>query len=193
MNYVVFGIVLAVGITLAVVSLFWSKYEKTEQDRKEDCGNYLLYIDRVSNTAETHIDVVLKDYETMNREIQNRGTITLGVGAILVAASFLILGNTATNKGLALDTKFAVAIVSILLYILWLFVFHDTTKKLDNMTFSRLRAIEKGLRQRFGYDFGIHTYLKDQVEKTRWIKYRRPFWVWILVLLFIGWGFIVAL
>lgn len=187
-------ITILVGLLLAVgyESLFCR--DSSERCKRENSQKHHEYLKRLRNVGDDHIDVVLKDYETMNREIQNRGTITQAVGAILITASFLILGNVVGGK-ITSNVKYAMGIVSIALYVVWLFVLNYTTKKLDNMTFSRIRAIEGTLsdEKRLNYDFGIHSYIEDETKTTLWIKIRRRFWVWVLILLFVGWAVIFGL
>jgi len=84
------------------------------------------------------------------------------------------------------------AVVSILLYVVWFFVLNFTTKGLDNMTFSRMRAIEDALTATFHYKFGIHSYIEYESEESCWLKIRRRFWLWVLVLLIVAWASVLA-
>lgn len=166
-----------------------------------------------------NIDVLLKDYEITNDEIARRGHITLLVGTILVAAAFLIVGQTlvesnviliggsnAVGKNNETETNLA-ALASIGLYSIWLFVLHGTSKRLDNMTFARLKAIEVRISQtinyRRGYQFGVHSFIKREFDKSLrkkrflarirtewWIWVRRRFWGWIYLFLCLYWMYV---
>ena len=148
------------------------------------------------------LDAVLKDYEITNREIERRENINLLVGSILITGSLIILGNTATAQNMP---KFPYTLTSILMFVLWLFVLHLTTAKLDSETYPRVRAIEEALTQHFGYAFGVHQYTysvmqkkekkkkKDKKEtRKRWALVRRWFWGIILIALSIAWLFVVV-
>jgi len=174
------------GMIFAAISLLT---EASESSEKEDSEFIEAIVDSIRNNADGNaLDTVLKDYETVNREIERRENINLLVGSILVTASILILGNTAT-KGIP---KFPYAITSIAIFILWLLVLQNTSKKLDAMLFVRTRAIEKALTQSYGYDYGIHTYLqtktKDKCGETIWwLRIRRGFWSYVLFLTSFAW------
>ena len=160
--------------------------QKNEWEGREE------FINAVKGVDKPHIKFVLKDYQTMNQEIRSRGSITLIVGTILITASFLILGDAAKYR-YSLDLKVVMAIVSIGLYLSWFFILNYTTKKLDNMTFSRMKAIESGLTQRINiqhFNFGIHTYIEQRYHEKKWIEIRRRFWVVVMMLLFTGWGLV---
>lgn len=133
------------------------------------------------------LDVVLKDYDTTNKEIDRRENITLIVGTILITGSLIILGNTATATNPLIVFPYAFA--SILLYVLWLLVSHLTTTRLDYMTFTRARAIETALKEHFGYEFGVHRVIRslDEDNAPLWLEIRRDFWGIILIALSISW------
>ena len=181
------GLLLAVGYECLICR---DEREQDDREHKEKDG----YISAIRGAVDkSHIDRVLKDYEIMNREVETRGNITLVVGTILITASFYVLGTASIYKE-ASSLKYAMAIVSITLYVLWLFVLNYTSKTLDNMTFSRMRAVEEALSDEkvLGYDFGIHRYIRGETGNRRWIEIRRRFWVWVLILLFIGWALVLS-
>jgi hypothetical protein len=137
------------------------------------------------------LDTVLKDYEITNKEIERRENINLLVGTILVGSSFLILGNTANN---GIQQIFPYALSSILLFVLWLFVLHYTTAKLDSFGYARIRAIEEAITQHYGYDFGIHRFNYTEItpkDKTEpWAEIRRYFWGIIMIAFSFSWTII---
>lgn len=134
---------------------------------------------------------VLKDYGISNIDNQRRDNITLLIGSILATASLLILANTVSER-LAHPISIY-ALVSIGLYSLWLLFIHDTAKKLDNITYYRVKAIEKALTDYLGYEFGIHSYIFKETRKccgkraVLWLRGRRTFWGVIMLLLSIAW------
>ena len=187
-------ITFSAGILLALINECLTRRDRRKQDEREKSKEHREYLQRLGEVNDNHMDHILKDYETMNREIHNRSVITEAVGAILITASFLILANTVAYK-VTLNSKYSMCIISMLLYVLWFFVLHNTTKELDNMMFSRIRAIEEALsdEKKLNYDFGIHRYIRGETRNTHWIGIRRRFWVWVLLLLFSGWGLILSI
>lgn len=82
------------------------------------------------------------EYETLNKNVDERGNQTLLSGSIILVASFLIM-----LEALRLDPNSIVLLpfvilISILLYGYWLTLF-ASTRKLDSICFERMRAIEK--------------------------------------------------
>jgi len=126
---------------------------------------------------------VLKDYEITNREIERRENITLVIGTILITSSFIILGNTATSSA----PKFPYALASISLFVLWLTILYFTTKMLDDEGYYRVRAMEEAFTKYYNYEFGIHRYSYALTQHVGWIRIRRGFWGFILILLSIAW------
>jgi hypothetical protein len=138
---------------------------------------------------EDSLEAVLKDYETTQKEIDRRENITLIVGTILITGSLIILGNTATAGA---RVWFPYAFPSILLYVIWLFVLHLTTARLDSVAFKRAGAIETAIATHFGYDFGIHEYTLKSMKNKKgrfflWVDTRRGFWGIILIALSASW------
>jgi len=132
-------------------------------------------------------DVVLQDYESSIKEVDRRENIGLLIGSILITGSLIILGNTATSE----NPKFPYALTSILIFVVWLFVLHHTTKWLDSMAYSRIRALEEAISSHAGYDFGIHSYMYGRTHPRnralRRLRVRRLFWGFVLVSLSIAW------
>ena len=144
-----------------------------------------------SKAIDDNLDAVLKDYETTNNEIQRRENTTMIVGSFLIAASLLILANTAVSSP-SVTSFFPYAFTSVGLYALWLFVLCDTDAKMSSISYNRLKTIEKTLTDKLGYNFGIHSYLflktrgkKD--EPDRWIEIRRAFGGMVLLLISVAW------
>jgi hypothetical protein len=179
---------LAVSILGLVAAVIFGLIESRISMGKEYDSDFKSKIqDAIKNKH--GMEPVLKDYEITNKEIERRENITLLIGSILITGSVLILGNTLINNNAV--PKFPYALTSILVFVLWLFVLHATTKKLDSMSYSRARAIEEALSDHFGYDFGVHKYLYSKTKKNCgtvwWLKWRKIFWGLILILLSSVW------
>lgn len=174
------------GIFLALISSWIiSDIEHIRQERPEQAQISFHSSDK---------DIVLKDYEITNKEVERRDNIDMIVGTILVTASFVILGNVASTTTSASTTSawiFPYALCSISLFASWLFVLHHTTAKLDSFAYERMRALERSISQHSGYAFGIHSYTYDKRQKDGklvwWADIRRQFWGIILIVLSIFW------
>lgn len=175
------------GICLGAI--FCSLRSRIERDKPE-CSELTrnILISLAMKDQKDALNATLKDYEITNKELERRENINLLVGTILVTASLIILGNTVSASS---PTKFPYAFSSVLLFVLWLFVLHYTTAKLDAMTYPRMRAIEEAMTQHFGYAFGVHLYTYGQMENNggtfRWVEVRRQFWGIILIALSTFW------
>lgn len=169
-------------IYLHVIELSHEKYDDSDKAKRKLFISKIFEGLKCTKTSE-RLKGVLKDYEITNREIERRENITLLIGTILITGSILILGNTANING----PKFPYALASILLFIIWLFVLHLTTKELDNMSYPRARDIEEALSKYFEYRFGIHSFLFSKTQKNGkpvwWLDVRRAFWAIILILI----------
>jgi hypothetical protein len=136
------------------------------------------------------LEAVLKDYEILHVELQRRENIMLAIGSILIAASLLILGQTALSAN-AFSSFDVNAFASIGLFSLWIYILHESSKKLDGLTYKRAKAIEKALSYKLDYQFGIHSYIEENTSKSGkpklWLRVRRIFWYTILGLLNSAW------
>ncbi len=145
-------------------------------------------------------ELLLKDYEITNQEIERREDITLVVGSILIAAAFLI----ASQPFLLENEKLIpiAALASIVLYLLWAFVLHLTTKNIDDIAYTRIHVLEERIgalakpsqpadgndsEVQITYNFGTHKFLQDQLGNKWWMQIRRRFWGFIFVMLCIYW------
>jgi hypothetical protein len=144
-------------------------------------------------SKDAKIDLILKDYETANGEIGRRDNITLIIGTILIGSSFLILGNTAVKPSQPISVY---TLASVGLFTIWLLALHDTAKRLNYITYRRIRAVEQALTKSFkdrddalGYNFGIHSYIDKATEGQTawWLRLRRTFWAIVLFLLSLAW------
>lgn len=150
----------------------------------QGCNNELK--DKLSQAIYNgNIDGVLKDYEISNKEIQRRDNITLIIGSILITISLLILAYTSVSENSTPRSIYAGS--SIGLYSIWLFVLHYTSKKLDTLSYERIKVIEEVLSKHLGYGFGIHSYISKKTSGELWLFLRRIFWGFVLLLLSFGW------
>lgn len=181
-------IVSVVGIIAAMCYLFLT--ECLYGSKKKSDPKFIADI-QASIKDKNGLDSVLKNYEIANREIERRENITLLIGSILITGSILVLGNTAKSENELATPIYIYAVTSILLFVLWLFVLHCTSRELDNLAYSYVKDIEEALSESFGYRFGIHRYLYSKTHKNNktvwWLRVRRFFWGFVLILLSIAW------
>ena len=184
-----------VGILLALFYL-WRAYSFSDQGNDTDLENKVakwIKAEEKNYIKHDKLTVVLKDYQISIAEVHRRDNITLLIGSILTTSSLLILANSISER--VAQPMSIYALVSIGLYSLWLFVIHDTAKRLGKITYNRIKAIEKALSDKeiSNYNFGIHSYI---IKKTRkcceerpvlWLRIRRTFWGIILFLLSLAW------
>lgn len=88
------------------------------------------------------------------------------------------------------------AITSLLLYTMWLFILHLTTKKIDDRSYERIRVLEEIINNhidpeplednRYGV-FGIHSFLLNNLSGLWWMTLRKRFWGFILGLISLSW------
>lgn len=142
---------------------------------------------------------LFKDYEITNQEIERRENITLVVGSILIAAAFLIASQPFLLENENLIPIAALALI--LLYMLWAFGLHLTTKHVDDLAYSRIHVLEERISKRAeptdqaegnnpeepSYKFGIHSFLQKQLGNKRWMQIRRRFWGFIFMMLCLYW------
>lgn len=162
-----------------MLSAFEKIFEKT-----------LKKLNKIKTLKNNQLEIILKDYEITNKEIERRENITLIVGSIMLTSSFIILGRSISES--EVNTRWLAALASLSLYIIWLYGLHYTSRAIDNMTYPRIRAIEKRLDQEVGnYGFGVHSFLfnelykKEKIEKK--FKFRKIFWGITLFILSLAW------
>jgi Mn2+/Fe2+ NRAMP family transporter len=120
------------------------------------------------------------EYETLNRNVQNRDRLTLVTGSIILAASFLIL-----TEGLRLELRgvllLSTVLASLALYSFWLLFAYATTRRIDSICYRRMHEIESRLGIR------VHRHIYDRIRREPWYRYGRlAFWLvffWVLLVL----------
>lgn len=181
------GIVLSIGYILVQALRPYN----TPKDIEEEQKNITEWLkdDKDGNK----LKVVLADYAAGNEEIRRRDNVTLLVGTILITSSFLILGNVMLKQELP-TSVFSLA--SIGLFSIWLLVLHETGKKINKIAYDHLKSIEAALTLHFTgqdkelmYTFGTHSIVCDKTgdQSAWWLRVRRMFWAFVLLLLSIAW------
>lgn len=193
MNYISTDLISLIGCVLSIIYWMMIQRNKCNDTLREELTKIYNGYDIIN-----HKEFILKDYSITNDEIARRENITLVVGSILVSSSFIILGNYVVNDLSNVHNSLFPATVSIVLYAVWLFVFQITTKKIDERSYERIRALEKIISDKINpnpnkynkYDvFGIHSFLHTDLEDRSWMPIRRWFWGLILLLLSLCWYF----
>jgi len=153
---------------------------------------YLKKLENVDISNKQNLSILLTDYNTSNKEIERRENITLVIGTIMLTSSFLMV-NEAIKNGIN-DFTVYYGILSIGIYTIWLLILHDTTRKIDNLSYPRIRAIEEQINSHIKYGFGVHSFLfsklyeKDPIELSFFL--RKIFWGITLLFLSLIWIFL---
>jgi hypothetical protein len=188
-------IISLIGILLSKVYMLYqaTRHFNTEHEIDTEQENIRNWLKRTNDN--NRIKVILADYKVANDQVSRRDNVTLIIGTILITSSFLIFGNIAPNPVYSQLPIFSLA--SIGLFIIWLFVLHETGKKANNVTYTHIKAIEKGLTRYYQesdedsplYEFGIHRLIceKTNDQSTPWLRIRRTFWGFVLFLLCLSW------
>lgn len=180
-SFALFGIV----VSLIYILIQWNQPSPEKDTSLEEKLTETL---RFSNSESPVRKFVVEDYRVINEEVARRDSITLLTGTILITASFLLLA--ARFSPFMKGIQAIAALSSIGLYITWMFFLHETAKKLNTISFKRIRAIETAVQRSFGLDFGIHNYntRETQGQGVWWLRMRRRiFWYVILLLLSLVW------
>jgi hypothetical protein len=197
-DFLTFSISLA-GIIISLAYILFQTFHTERNIESEQETISIFEWIRKDGYAGKRLKVVLEDYKTSNEEVRRRDNVTLIVGTILITSSFLILGNVALKPD---QPKSIYALASIGLFSIWLFALHETGKRLNKITYDRLKAIEKALMMYFdrpiylsedakpSYRFGIHSLVCEKTAQAQtdwWLRARRMFWAFVLLLLSLSW------
>lgn len=137
------------------------KNEEIQKDIRKKLQKLMNIIKTSSPTQITDFkSTLLKDYEISNKETERRENITLVVGTIMITSSFIILGNSFSQN--VTGSRVIGAIASIMLFLLWAFILHYTSRQIDGLSYARMKAIEETLSDPPNYQFGIHSFLFKQ-------------------------------
>ena len=181
-----------VGIILSILYILnQARHDYNTSNEISSEQNKILNWLNNDDEKQTRLNLMLKDYEIANDAVDRRDNVTLLVGSILITSSFLILANVALKSG---QPTFIFSIASIGLFSIWLLALHDTGKKVNNITYRHIKAVEGAIRTHFqedniSYDFGNNLTIcyKTEDQSVWWLRLRRTFWAIVLLLLSISW------
>jgi hypothetical protein len=205
-NYYGFFISLfGIGISLCLIlrALFSCKKEEYDVKLKNRLKEWLN--DQINDKDK--MNIIFEDYRISNEELGRRDNIVLLGGTILISASLLIV---AESSKIDTDTLSKYAFASIGLFLIWLLFLHETAKKLDDITYNKIKAIERTINEIIDIKaskkndsekdkderkcnpfplFGIHTYTHENTNKqtSLWLRFRRTFWYVVLLVLSLAW------
>jgi len=139
---------------------------------------------QVQRSPTTDEDKRKLEYQYLQSENERRERSMIMMGAIFLPVSLLIMGQAFTQDNIL--ARFALVILSIGLYTIWLFRVNLTTISLNEITYKRLKGIEEQ------DDFQVHRYMyaetRTEVENSTndvsWLSNRRSHWGLYLILLY---------
>jgi len=171
----------------------WSSLDEKGEQKNMPRIDYKLLecLKKLLKKDAANYNILLKDYDICQTETARRDNSTLLIGSIFTTASLLILANTISQT--FPNSMFVYASASILLYLLWLLTAHRTSKRLDEITYTRIHTIEEALSDKESrYQFGLHSYIwrkthTNEGKTYRWLRIRRMFWGIVLMLISFAW------
>jgi len=157
------------GILLSVIYYFLQRTEERDESKRE----------RFPILRETEFGKRKLEYETFNRNVENREKSTLIAGTIILTASVLILVES-LGRPLPRPLLVPTVLASPALYAVWLLFAYATAKRIDNICHRRMREIEGELGIR------VHRYIQEEIKREKWYHYGRlGLWLlffWVLLL-----------
>jgi hypothetical protein len=197
------------AIVILIVVLNITKNITTNFNDDEEIKSIMNNIENAYNiNKDDFIKIIFKDYDIICKETERRENITLTVGTILVASSFLILGNAIIHP----EQKVISCIASISLFFSWWSMLYITTKKIDEETYRKIRSIEtwvnlhrmnipiknynedNNIRENIKENpfFGTHLFLNKYRVSEGYMKYiRSNFWEIIFFVMCANWIYFI--
>ena len=123
---------------------------------------------------------MINNYDVCNQNINQRETITLIIGSILLSSSFAIIGQYLISKNGSLTYS---SFLSIGLYAFWVLILHSTTRVYEKEAYERLNVLELTLKELLGYEYGISNRLNKARHDNWYMKIRTCFWQLLLLFL----------
>lgn len=153
---------------------------------------FLLYfvlhnrLKRADETCSLTLDenLLLKEYDVLREEVGRRGNLLAVHGTIFVVASLILLGQGAMQDKYEMRTGLVFGALGI--YFLFLFVMVHPTRRLDEISYARLRGIEKQM------SFEAFRFVKEKADPDFWVQIRRFVWGWFSLPVVIA-GFVLLL
>jgi hypothetical protein len=182
------------GIVISVLYIFFQAFRPyhTHSDIEGELKMLIAWLNDDDEEG-TRLKVMLADHKTATEEVGRRDNVTLLVGTILITSSFIILGNVAVNQN---QPKGVFSLASVLLFVVWLIGLHETGKVTNQITYNHLKSIEGAITRKFQgsedsprYKFGTNLLICEKTEdqSTPWLRFRRMFWAFVLLLLSFSW------
>ena len=155
-------------------------------------GLFLLYfllhhrLKQADETCSPTLDenLCLKEYDVLREEVGRRGNLLAVHGTIFVVAALLLLGQGALQ--VKYEMRAGLVFGALVIYFLFLFVMVHSTRVLDEISYARLRGIEKQM------GFEAIRFVKKEAEPNDWVQIRRFVWGWFSLPVVIA-GFVLLL
>jgi len=134
-------------------------------------------------------EALIEEYRALNKAVESRGSNALLLDSIMILSSLLLVSLAVVNRislGISdiwgLPVAGFIPLLTLSLIIIPYF-FHYTSKKLDDVCFDRIQAIEDELEMEGG-----HFYVIEIIKDTLWYKLRKNMWhiaFWFLIVVYI--------
>ena len=167
---IVSSVIVIIGILVSSYYLHEDRIEESKPCKKKE---------QYTPKYEDH-ELFMLQYEQISAGIRSRDNISIIAGTVLITASLLLLGSCAGLSGFII--KLPIIFASLAIYTIWLIGFNVTTKKVNDLDYSRLKEME-----RFSNcNINIHSHRLEKVKDENWWKHlRRKIWLWLLWVLII--------
>ncbi|MBE0519509.1 hypothetical protein IBX35_00505 [Candidatus Bathyarchaeota archaeon] len=134
-------------------------------------------------------EALIEEYRALNKAVESRGSNALLLDSIMIPSSLLLVSLAVVNR-ISLGTSDIwglpvagfIPLLTLSLIIIPYF-FQYTSKKLDDVCFDRIQAIEDELEMEGG-----HFYVIEMIKDTVWYKLRKNMWhiaFWFLIVMYI--------
>jgi hypothetical protein len=138
----------------------------------------------------TEKDALIEEYRALNNAVEARGSNALLLDSIMIPSSLLLVSFAVSHRvslgeshiyGLPVAGFIPIITLSLLIVP---YLFHYTSKKLDDVCFDRMHKIEAELKMKGG-----HAYMHKMIKDTWWYKVRENMWhvlFWFLIVAYIA-------
>lgn len=127
-------------------------------------------------------EALLKEYQELTATVRNRGLEHSTVQSILIAGSLLATMFAFEHLGENAYSFIALLIAIFLVIFAW--VMHETTSKVDDVFWDRICKIEQD--ERVNIQIGHHGLFHDKIKDACWYSVRRNTWraIFLTLILF---------